>query len=367
MDLKRLLGALDVLGCVALYMVVGPALILVNKQLMTSYGFPYPMLISGIGQVSSAIGSFFVVKVFQWQPLSDQARSISWDFYRKNMVVVGAAFAASLCFGNAGYIYLTVSFVQILKAFTPCVVVLFLYLSGVEAPSRNVALSVAAMSAGTVISSFGEAHFNLTGFLIMCAAETSEATRLVLTQRLLCNLKFGAFEGLYLMAPICAAWMWGLALFLEVPKLRASGDLAKVAENGDVFLIAALLGFAVNVASFLVIKRTSSVMVKLLGTARNAGLVLLSALALGEEVTAQQAVGYGICLAFFAAYNYFKLTEKKESAKPPGSPLPGGKRGGAAPAAAELTLRGGRSSLDLEADADATEGLLDDGAGPSPR
>ena len=260
MDLKRLLGALDVLGCVALYMVVGPALILVNKQLMTSYGFPYPMLISGIGQVSSAIGSFFVVKVFRWQPLSDQARSISWDFYRKNMVVVGAAFAASLCFGNAGYIYLTVSFVQILKAFTPCVVVLFLYLSGVEAPSRNVALSVAAMSAGTVISSFGEAHFNLTGFLIMCAAETSEATRLVLTQRLLCNLKFGAFEGLYLMAPICAAWMWGLALFLEVPKLRASGDFAKITENGDVFLIAALLGFAVNVASFLVIKRTSSVM-----------------------------------------------------------------------------------------------------------
>ena len=137
---------------------------------------------------------------------------------------------------------------------------LFLYLSGVEAPSRNVALSVLAMSAGTVISSFGEAHFNLTGFLIMCAAETSEATRLVLTQRLLCNLKFGAFEGLYLMAPICAAWMWGLALFLEVPKLRASGDFAKIVENGDVFFIAALLGFAVNVASFLVIKRTSSVM-----------------------------------------------------------------------------------------------------------
>ena len=102
MDLKRLLGALDVLGCVALYMVVGPALILVNKQLMTSYGFPYPMLISGIGQVSSAIGSFFVVKVFQWQPLSDQAKSISWDFYRKNMVVVGAAFAASLCFCPRG-------------------------------------------------------------------------------------------------------------------------------------------------------------------------------------------------------------------------------------------------------------------------
>mmetsp|Transcript_10797 Transcript_10797/g.32191 ORF Transcript_10797/g.32191 Transcript_10797/m.32191 type:complete len:251 (+) Transcript_10797:1-753(+) len=231
------------------------------------------------------------------------------------MVVVGAAFASSLCFGNAGYMYLTVSFVQILKAFTPCVVVAGLALSGVDYPSTRVALSVLGMSLGTVLASLGEAHFNLTGFLIMCAAETSEATRLVLTQRLLCNLRFGAFEGLWLMAPICCLWMWGLACFVEVPRLLDSGDLAKVSENRGTFAFAACLGFAVNVASFLVIKRTSSVMVKLLGTARNAGLVLISALALGEEVTRQQACGYAVCLGFFAAYNYYKMTEPK--APPP--------------------------------------------------
>jgi len=51
-------------------------------------------------------------------------------------------------------------------------------------------------------------------------------------------------------------------------------------------------------------------MVKILGTARNAGLVLLSALVMGEEVTAQQAAGYALCLGFFGAYNYYKMTEK---------------------------------------------------------
>ena len=368
MEFQRMMRLLDVVGCIALYMVVGPGLILVNKELMTSYGFPYPMLISGIGQVSSAFGSFFVVKVFKWQPLSDQARGVTWDFYCRNMVVVGAAFASSLCFGNAGYIYLTVSFVQILKAFTPCVVVLFLYLSGVEAPSRRVALSVSMMSAGTAIASLGEAHFNATGFLIMCAAETSEATRLVLTQRLLCNLKFGAFEGLYLMAPICAVWMWGAALFFEVPRLLRSGDHAKISENGDVFALAAILGFAVNVASFLVIKRTSSVMVKLLGTARNAGLVLVSAVALGEEVTTQQALGYALCLAFFGSYNYYKMTEPKTSEpKTPGSPKPLGGLSGRK--SAELTSR--NSSKQHVVDAETGEAgtpLLDDaGRGaPSP-
>ena len=70
------------------------------------------------------------------------------------------------------------------------------YLANVEKPTLRVALSVLGMSLGTVLASLGEAHFVLKGFIIMCFAETSEATRLVLTQRLLSNLRFGAFEGL---------------------------------------------------------------------------------------------------------------------------------------------------------------------------
>jgi len=341
MDVAKVWRGLDLFGCLALYVCVGPALILVNKEIMTSYGFGYPMLVSGLGQVSSAVGSFLVVRVFRWQPLSDQARSVDWDFYLKNMVVVGAAFAASLSLGNAGYMYLSVSFIQMLKAFTPCVVVAALFLSGVERPSPPVAAAVAAMSAGTLLAALGEANFEATGFLIMIGAEAAEATRLVLTQRLLCNLKFGAFEGLYLMAPICAFWMWGVALFVEVPTARARGDLAIVLGNPAVFCVAALLGFAVNVASFLVIKRTSSVMIKLLGTARNAGLVLVSALALGDEVTRTQAAGYALTLGFFAVYNYLKFHEAAD-ARPAGEKQ------------AELALRR-KESLDLDDDADAAD------------
>eukprot|EP00964_Phaeocystis_antarctica_P065559 scaffold39568_cov69-Phaeocystis_antarctica.AAC.1 len=44
-----------------------------------------------------------------------------------------------------------------------------------------------------------------------------------------------------------------------------------------------------------------------MGTARNAGLVLFSAIFLGDEITATQAVGYAICLFFFGLYNYYKM------------------------------------------------------------
>ena len=51
------------------------------------------------------------------------------------------------------------------------------------------------------------------------------------------------------------------------------------------------------------------VMLKLMGTARNAGLVLFSAIFLGDEITATQAFGYAICLFFFGLYNYYKMNK----------------------------------------------------------
>jgi len=42
-----------------------------------------------------------------------------------------------------------------------------------------------------------------------------EAIRLVLTQFLLKNLKFGVTEGLYVLAPAAAVWLLAAAIFAE--------------------------------------------------------------------------------------------------------------------------------------------------------
>ena len=131
----------------------------------------------------------------------------------------------------------------------------------------------------------------------------------MLTQKLLTNLKFPALEGLYYMAPICSFWMFGLAAGIELPRALSEGAFANLLAHPLLLLAAVCLGFAVNVASMLVIKQTSAVMLKLLGTARNAGLVLFSALFLGEEITPLQALGYALCLAFFGLYNYYKMNK----------------------------------------------------------
>jgi drug/metabolite transporter (DMT)-like permease len=74
----------------------------------------------------------------------------------------------------------------------PCQVTLaLLWLSGLETPSRRVLLCVLGICGGTAMASLGEGSLHPLGLGLMLLAEAAEATRLVLTQRLLKNLKFG--------------------------------------------------------------------------------------------------------------------------------------------------------------------------------
>jgi hypothetical protein len=49
------------------------------------------------------------------------------------------------------------------------------------------------------------------------------------------------------------------------------------------------------------------VTLKVLGTARNAGLVLVASWLYSEHITTIEMVGYAVSLAAFGLYNYFKM------------------------------------------------------------
>ena len=64
------------------------------------------------------------------------------------------------------------------------------------------------------------------------------------------------------------------------------------------------------VVSFLVIKRTNVVMLKLLAISRNALVVLAGILLFADHVSRIQFCGYAISLFFFSIYNYLLVTNK---------------------------------------------------------
>lgn len=74
-------------------------------------------------------------------------------------------FSLSLICGNVAYLYLSVSFIQMLKATNAVVTLFATWAFGIAPPNMKVLGNVGIIVLGVVIASFGEIKFDLVGFI----------------------------------------------------------------------------------------------------------------------------------------------------------------------------------------------------------
>ena len=177
----------------SLFMVVGPALILLNKHIMTELNFPYPLFLSGLGIAFSSVVASFIVH--SGYVKLERKEEVAGSLFYRRVLPVGVASAGTLATGNIVYLLLDVGFIQMLKSFTPVVVMGLLFLTGIETPSRPVIISIIVISFGTAMTCSYTPNANVLGMAVMLSSEVFEAIRLVLTQFLLKDVKMGVVEG----------------------------------------------------------------------------------------------------------------------------------------------------------------------------
>ena len=187
------LTAIKVVFLCSLFMLVGPALILLNKYILHDLNFPFPLFISSLGIfLSSIVAKFIVYLGYVTIEKKDEVEGI---YYYKRVLPVGVAYAGTLATGNLVYLFLDVGFIQMLKSFTPVVVMIFLYFTGIEFPNKQIIISILIISFGTALTCTYTPNASVLGMIIMLMSEIFEAVRLVLTQFLLKDVKMGVVEG----------------------------------------------------------------------------------------------------------------------------------------------------------------------------
>eukprot|EP00775_Hariotina_reticulata_P004590 gene4590-4844_t len=175
------------------WMFVSSLLILVNKHILTDLEFRYPLTVSSMGMFTSGVCSYILCR---WTSMFPAEVEVSFIYWLTRIMPVGLFMAATLWTGNMVYLYLSVSFIQMLKAFNPIIVMLALFIAGLETPSARMIMSVIGIALGTGLSAYGEVNINLPGLLLMFGSETFEAVRLVMTQLLLTGQRMATMEGL---------------------------------------------------------------------------------------------------------------------------------------------------------------------------
>ncbi|KAK7914005.1 hypothetical protein PG985_011708 [Apiospora marii] len=291
---------------IALWIALSSSVILFNKWVLATAKFNFPMFLTTWHMVFSTAMTQLMARC---TGLLDSRHKVPMTAatYRRAIVPIGVLFSLSLICGNLAYLYLSVSFIQMLKATNSVATLLTTWLFRIAAPDLKVLANVSVIVLGVVIASFGEIKFHMLGFIYQIGGIVFEALRLVMVQRLLSSpdFKMDPMVSLYYYAPACAVINGVLAAFVELPRLGWD-DISAV--GVPVLVANAFVAFLLNVSVVLLIGKTSAVVLTMSGVLKDILLVMASMALFRDPVTGQQFFGYAIALAGLV---YYRLGAEK--------------------------------------------------------
>lgn len=293
---------------VAIWIFLSFTVIVYNKYILDRklYNWPYPISLTIIHMAFCSSLAYLLVRVFKVvEPVT-----MTMDLYCKSVVPIGLLYAFSLWLSNSAYIYLSVSFIQMLKALMPVAV----YSIGVMFKKDNfksdTMCNMVSISIGVAIAAYGEAKFDTWGVMLQLGAVAFEATRLVMIQILLTSkgITFNPITSLYYVAPCCLIFLFIPWIFVEYPLLK---DTSSFHFDWLIFGTNSFCAFALNLAVFLLVGKTSALTMNVAGVVKDWLLIAFSWSVIKDTVTTVNLVGYGLAFLGVAYYNHAKLQALK--------------------------------------------------------
>ncbi|EGY22479.1 DUF250 domain membrane protein [Verticillium dahliae VdLs.17] len=276
------------------------SVILFNKWILDTLNFRYPVILT---TYHLSFATLMTQILARWTHLLDGRKTVKMTgrVYVRAIVPIGLFFSLSLICGNLTYLYLSVAFIQMLKATTPVAVLLAGWSLGVSTPNMKVFLNVSVIVVGVIIASIGEIEFVWVGVIFQIGGVIFEALRLTMVQRLLssADYKMDPLVSLYYFAPICAAMNLAVALVWEIPRC----SMAEVYHVGlSTFFLNGMCAFLLNVSVVFLIGKTSSLVLTLCGVLKGRHARRCFHDDLGTKVSALQIFGYTIALGDMVFY-----------------------------------------------------------------
>ncbi|KAG2624297.1 probable sugar phosphate/phosphate translocator At3g11320 [Panicum virgatum] len=295
-------------GLVAAWYASNIGVLLLNKYLLSVYGFRYPVFLTACHMSACALLSSLAHAYAGAAPARRRSRG-----QLARVAVLGAVFCASVVAGNVSLRYLPVSFNQAVGATTPFFTAILAY---AVAALREACATYAALIpvvAGVVIATGGEPSFHLFGFIMCVGATAGRALKTVLQGILLSSEeeKMNSMDLLRYMAPVAVILLVPATLIMEREAFGVVVTLAREDPNFIwILLCNSSMAYFVNLTNFLVTKHTSPLTLQVLGNAKGAVAVVVSILIFRNPVTFMGMLGYGITVAGVVLYGEAKKRSK---------------------------------------------------------
>lgn len=127
------------------------SVIIYNKYILDNLNFEFPITLALLHMGASSLLSYAAVGLG-----IVERPSMTWGTYRKAVLPIGMLYSVILSLSNATYVFLSVSFIQMVKALTPASVYAVGCMVGTEQWSWRLALNLTVVVVGVMISAYGK-------------------------------------------------------------------------------------------------------------------------------------------------------------------------------------------------------------------
>lgn len=285
--------------------------LLLNKYLLSVYGFKFPAFLTLCHMLACSIMSYVLAisNTVTLQPVKSRRQ-----FYK--IASLALIFCVAVVMGNVSLKFIPVSFNQAIGATTPAFTAVLAAVMLGHRETTPVYLSLIPVIIGIVIASGAEPMFNLVGFLAALTATAGRALKSVLQGLMLSDSseKMDSLSLLLYMAPVATAALVPITLYFEPTALANALVLGKTGGFWPLLLFNAVMAYFVNLTNFLVTKYTSALTLQVLGNAKGIVAVIASVLVFRNPVTFYTVLGYSVTVGGVILYSHAKRQSKKTDA-----------------------------------------------------
>ncbi|EXB89967.1 putative sugar phosphate/phosphate translocator [Morus notabilis] len=281
-------------------------ILLLNKYLLTGFGFKYPVFLTLCHMVACASLSYVAIGLARVVPL----QAIKSRSQLGRLAALSVVFCYSVVCGNVSLRYIPVSFNQAIGATTPFFTAVFAYLMIQKREAWATYAALVPVVVGVVIASGAEPSFHLLGFIMCVVATAARAFKSVLQSILLSSDQgenLNSMNLLLYMAPIAVAFLVPATMLMEKDALEFTIDIAKKDLKIVWYLLFnSSLAYFVNLTNFLVTQHTSALTLQVLGNAKGAVAVVVSILIFKNPISFIGMLGYAITIFGVVLYGEVK-------------------------------------------------------------
>ncbi|KAH7691161.1 solute carrier family 35 member E3 protein [Dioscorea alata] len=298
---------LGVIGSLALSVASSVAIVICNKALISSLGFPF----------ATTLTSWHLMVTFCTLHMAHRLRFFEPKFVdAKTVILFGILNGTSIGLLNLSLGFNSIGFYQMTKlAIIPFTVLLeTVFLK--KKFSQNIKLSLLVLLLGVGIASITDLKLNLLGCILSLLAIATTCVGQIMTNTIQKRLKVSSTQLLYQSSPYQAAILFVTGPFVDQCLTKRNVFAFNYSFIVLAFIIlSCLIAVSVNFSTFLVIGTTSPVTYQVLGHLKTCLVLSFGYTLLHDPFTARNILGILVAIFGMALYSYFSVQEgKKKSA-----------------------------------------------------